>query len=388
MNYAFYLGRSRTLAAMVLVAVAATSLGFSAWIQRVEAANVIQFSDTLSDSDLGVTATHTVVFTSASAYDNTETINILFDPDGDAFDFTALTAGNVTVTALSGTINQVANVGACSGGASELYVSVTGTIGSDEGIQLTLCGGDTIATSTTFQVQTNNTPVNPSSAGSYVVRIGGTIPDNGDTRVVIIDDVTVTASVETIFTFSINAVNASTTVNDETVSTTGTTTATTVPFGTLAPGVPKFLAQELRVDTNALNGFNVTVEADQTLTAGNLATIDEFIDGAGTGSSTDWVSPTNTFGSPDTYGHWGLTSDDDETGSSTLVYGDSETYYVGNFIQNPIPVFYHDAASSYTNSAVTGESFTRVGYKIEIGTLQEAGTDYQATLTYVATPVF
>ena len=40
------------------------------------------------------------------------------------------------------------------------------------------------------------------------------------------------------------------------------------------------------------------------------------------------------------------------------------------------------------NGTVTGEGITNVGYKVQISGLQEAGDDYTATLTYVATPTF
>ena len=41
-----------------------------------------------------------------------------------------------------------------------------------------------------------------------------------------------------------------------------------------------------------------------------------------------------------------------------------------------------------TNGTITGEGTTKVGFKVQISGLQEAGDDYTARLTYVATPTF
>jgi hypothetical protein len=239
---------------------------------------------------------------------------------------------------------------------------------------------------------------NPATSTSYVIQIEGfdsgagikAAPDSGDTRIAIIDDVTVTAAVDTIFTFSINGVDEGVTVNDDSdTDTTGTTTATSVPFGTVAPNTDYLMAQELRVSTNALNGFSVTVEADQTLTAGNLATIDPFIDGSGEASSTLWTSPAESLIDADTWGHWGITSDDNQVSSSTNegLWGNGQAQYQGNFVQNPVEIFYHNAPVTYAQGG-QGAGSTTVGYRLEITNLQEAAKDYTATLTYIATPVF
>ncbi|MCD5381108.1 MAG: hypothetical protein LR008_00860 [Candidatus Pacebacteria bacterium] len=50
-----------------------------------------------------------------------------------------------------------------------------------------------------------------------------------------------------------------------------------------------------------------------------------------------------------------------------------------------VEVFRHDAVADGT---VQGEGFARVGYTVEIGSLQEGAEDYTAILTYIATPVF
>lgn len=373
----------RTVAALTITALVAWTLALPAWFPKAEAANVAQMSDTLSDSDLSANSLHTIRFTTPNGMIGNQAFRIYFDEAGSSFDFTGVTDADL----LSGESGFTA-VNSCTVAAGEIDLSVGANY-----IEGTVCNGDTIASSTTIVMQIGdvNRINNPGTAGSYIIslqRYSATpITDVGDTRVAIIDDVTVTATVDTIFTFSINGVAPGVTVNNDVTTTSGTSTATTVPFGVIAPNVPKLMAQELRVDTNAYNGFSVTVQSDQTLIAGNNATIDEFIDNSARSSSTVWQGPASTMGNTDTYGHWGLTSDDNVVASTTPnLWGSGQALYVGNFTNNPVEVFYHNTAVEQT--AGMGVGSTTVAYKIEVSELQEAAKDYTATLTYIATPVF
>jgi hypothetical protein len=125
----------------------------------------------------------------------------------------------------------------------------------------------------------------------------------------------------------------------------------------------------------------VTVFQDQNLTSATGADIDQFIDGAGTATPAAWQAPANTLGSENTYGHFGITSED-----SSLTAGDEfgSALYAGN-ISTARQVFYHNGPA---DGSTAHQGRTRIGYKIQIGSLQEAGTDYSNTLTYVATPTF
>ncbi len=383
----------RTVAAVTALALLAWTLGLPAWIHHANAAtNVNSFSDTLSDSDLGVSAVHTLKYTLTSAVYETQTIRVTFDPTGQAFNLTGLTNGDIAITALSGgTITQVPDAPGCSGIDGQLYVTSVDT--ANDYIQLTMCSnsGNVIATSTVAQIVIGNTHkiANPSNAGSYVISLGGTNANTGDTRVAIIDDVTVTAAVDTIFNFTINGVNAGTTVGTESLATIGTSTATTVPFGTLPVGTARVMAQRLTVATNAINGFAVSVFADHTLTAGNGATIDEFANGSPlVGSTTPWSKPTAVLANPDTWGHWGLTSDDTSTNAGATQQYNGGNWYRGDFTSPTTPVVVFSNGSPVTTNAGVGVGSTTVAYKVEISALQEAAKDYTATLTYIATPVF
>ncbi|NBV76676.1 hypothetical protein EBR66_00710 [bacterium] len=209
--------------------------------------------------------------------------------------------------------------------------------------------------------------------------IGGTQDNSGETRVAILSNVTVTASVDTSFTFTVAGVASGASVNGDTTS---TTTATAIGFGTLVPTVPVIAAQDLTVTTNAVNGFSVTVQEDQNLTSANGADIDLFKDGNENVAPTTWTSPTNTLGQEKTYSHLGISSED-----ATLTAGDEfgTSLYAGNFGSTTRQVFYHNGPA---NGSTANIGATRVGYKIEIASLQEAANDYINRITYVATPVF
>ncbi len=208
------------------------------------------------------------------------------------------------------------------------------------------------------------------------------ILDLADTRVAIIDDVVVTATVDTSFTFTVSAVPTGVQVNGVTTST--TTTSTAIGFGTLstAANASTTAAQRLNVSTNAANGFTVTVRQDQNLTSSTGADIDVFQDGGGAATPIAWAAPANTLGSENTYGHFGLTSDD-----ATMASGDEfgTALFAGNFATTSRAVFYHNGPSDGTTANIGS---TTVAYRIAISALQEAAGDYTNTLTYVATPVF
>jgi hypothetical protein len=260
-------------------------------------------------------------------------------------------------------------------GAAQWGVATTTT-----SITLTAPSGATTSSSSVMvlEIGTNATSgatgdtqiANPDTVGSYEITIGGgTFQDNGSVMVAIIDNVVVSAQVNTTFDFSVSAVDSGFSVNG--TSTSATSTATTIPFGTLSAGVIRTLAQDLSVTTNASNGFAITVYQDTNLLSSTGADIDGFIDGAYTDTPSAWTDPGTNVADEDTWGHWGLTSDDSDLFGSNLWVSPSTT---------PRTVWSH--------TSVVSASTTRVGYQADISALQEAGDDYTATLTYIATPTF
>jgi hypothetical protein len=379
---AYALAISRGITPVLILALFLWAIGAPAFFKMADAANLTQVSDTLTDSDLGVRSGHTINFTIETALDTaggSDTIFVDFDPAGDNFQIV-----NATNTDFVGETGLTV-VGTCGVGASEFTLSTT-----TESFTLTLCSGDTVAADTAISLpiaSSTSLITNPGSANSYIVHVetrntgsAASVLDSADTRVAIIDDVVVTAAVETSLTFQIFGLAAGALVNGVTTST--STTATAIGFGVLstAANSSTTAAQRLSVATNAAYGFTVTVQTDQNLTSSTGADIDQFQDGAATAAPIAWTAPANTLGSEDTYGHFGLTSDDDINSSE---FGTA--LFVGNFATTSRAIFHHNGPSDGTTNNIGS---TSVAYRIAISALQEAGADYQNVLTYVATPVF
>jgi hypothetical protein len=249
-------------------------------------------------------------------------------------------------------------------------------------VTLTACGA--ISTGTKSIRFVNSHVTNPAVAGaSYIIRLAGTQTDRGDTRVAIVNQVTVTASVDTTLTFTVAGVALGQQINNETVST--TSQATTIGFGVLASGTPVVAAQDLTVTTNAQNGFIVTVHEDQNLLSSNGADIDLFSNGSALATPGAWATPTATLGNENTYGHLGLTSNDTDLNTNEFFSG-SVIKWAGNFYSTTTrTIFSHNGPADGTTQNVGA---ARVGYKVLVSSLQEAATDYTNHLIYICTPTF
>jgi hypothetical protein len=222
---------------------------------------------------------------------------------------------------------------------------------------------------------------NPSATSSYPIDIGGTMPDTGQVRVAIIDQVVVSASVDASLTFTVAGVVDGQSVNGSPTTTAATSTDLSIPFGTLDINVSKIVAQDLFVSTNAQHGYSVTVEQTGALQSTLGGTIDGFIDGSDTQTPTAWQGPGALIADPDTWGHWGLTSDDATT-TRAIEFGADE-WVSGS--TTPIVIMGHDDVA---DGVTAGIGRARIGYQIEISALQEAGDDYSTQLRYIATPKF
>lgn len=371
----------QAIAATVVLALVLWAMGAPS-IRFAEAASVTDYSDTLSTSEPSVGSNHTIEFVSPNGVGTGEDIVITFAA---GFDLSTIGAED---------IDLLENGGAEAIGGQWSVATTSNTITISSGGIASIAGGATttilIGTHATNGADTPNTPdsqiTNP-TAGSHEIDVTvGSTPDTGTTQVAIVDTVEVSAAVDTQFTFTVAGVGGGATVN--TADTTGgSTTAATIPFGELAINTASTAAQDLTVVTNAANGFVVTVVADGQLNATNGADIDGFRNGGFDTTPVAWEAPSESVGDDDTYGHWGVTSDD-----PTVGVGLSDDFNTGGggdrFVSastTPVEVFRHNGP---TDGSTTGEGTTRVGYKVEISALQEAASDYTATLTYVATPVF
>jgi hypothetical protein len=202
--------------------------------------------------------------------------------------------------------------------------------------------------------------------------------------------VLVTADVDTTLTFTVSGVADSATVNGSPTTTATTTTSNTLPFETLSENVSKTLAQDLSVQTNARNGYIVTVEVDGPLESTVGADIDSFINGAYTNTPAPWEAPGNSILNENTWGHWGLTSTDGDLQGGGPDFASADTWIAAS--TTPRVIMAHSGPADGTTGTAdsTGDDvgLTRVGYQIQITALQEAGDDYSTTLTYIATPTF
>ncbi|MCA9362604.1 hypothetical protein KC906_04465 [Candidatus Kaiserbacteria bacterium] len=359
----------RVVATLVASAVVLWSLGA---YSTAQAANLTNVSDTLSDSDLSVAAAHTIAFTipAGSAYTNTGDITITF-PSSPGSGFTGVDAsvlGDFTVTVNGG----AAAIDTFDSTGQVVTMSLDTSASAGQEIVVALDPG--IVT-------------NPDTAGSAEFVISTDDGDTGRTRVAIIDNVLVTAKVDTVFDFTITGLATSTAVNG--TSTTGSTSPTLIPFGTLTAGQVKTLAQRLNVTTNAANGYVVTVEQDQNLQSSTGADIDSFADGGDDDTPGAWTAPSNSLLNENTWGHWGITTTDGDLQGGGADFGADEWIAAST---TPRVIMAHDDPSdgSTGTADATGDDVgqTIVGYQIQITPLQEAGDDYNTTLTFIATPTF
>jgi hypothetical protein len=343
--------------------------------------NITLVSDTLSDSDLSALSNHEISFVTPTGVLNGETIVITF-PVGfnlstSTVDFTDIDVASTTDFTLAANCAGSEHIGA-------------GIVGQD--LTLTFCPSDggylSAGGTTTIQIGTNATSqtvgdqqiTNHPSAGSYDVDITAGV-DSGSTIIVILDDVQVTASVDTVFNFTVSGFTSELGVNVNGTTTNATTTSIAIPFGTLTANNIKTAAQRLNVTTNAVNGFVVTVQQSTDLQSTTGADIDSFANGSYLNTPGTWAANplTNNLNDENTWGHWGITSSDDLNGDEfgTNLWVAAST--------TPREVF---AATSSADGTTANVGSTTVGYQVEISSLQEAADDYETFITYVATPTF
>jgi hypothetical protein len=340
-----------------------------------EAANITYVSDLLTDSDKSIDSNHTINFKAPSGVAAGQTIRIEF-PAGfnlagiveDDVDLEINAADAATDATASG-----ATWGVAVAGQVLTITSGSGTIGGTATVTVKV--GTNATGSGTGANQINN----PGTIGSYEIDIAGTMADSGHTRVAIVDNVLVTAAVDTTFNFTVIGVATSTSVNGTT--TTKSSSSTTIPFGTLVAGEIETIAQNLTVQTNAIRGFVVTVAEDSHLLSSTGADIDNFDDSVTSATPVAWNAPANSIGNENTWGHWGMTSTDAAT-TRSVQFGSNQWVGVST---TPQVIFSHAGPADGTTAGIGAAT---IGYQIQISALQEAADDYNTTLTYIATPTF
>jgi hypothetical protein len=192
--------------------------------------------------------------------------------------------------------------------------------------------------------------------------------------------VAVTATVDPNFTFTVAGVTSGGNFNGGTGNVNVTTTANTIPFGTLASGTPKIAAHDVTITTNAGSGYTVTASHSGTAAAAPLNSGSNNIDTfTGTnGTPTTWSAPGGSTANTNT-GFFGYSSED-----STLCTGTAARFTTGG--------------AKWAGSSITGEEVicsttgvssqtTRLGWQAEVNAIQPAGA-YTGTVILVATPTY
>jgi len=372
----------RTLQAVAMtvgIALFLWSTGLPALFQFAEAASITNASDTLSNSGPSQSSVHTIAFTQPNGMTTGQIFVLEF---ASQFDLTSLVIGDISMT-VGGNATNTAGAAAANtwgvviGGDNSIAFETPTNIGVASSTEIVITIGDEAGTMI----------ANPSATTSYAINIGQdtattTAQDSGQVRVAIIDEVTVTASVDTTLEFVVNGVASGQTVNTSPTTTAAGTTNTTLPFGTLSADTSKTLAHDLQVTTNAYNGYTVSVTLSGPLQSGLGGVIDSFIDGADTAVPTAWTAPSELISDDKTWGHWGVTSDDFVTGRASEFSADA---WAGLATSSPTIVMGNTGPADGTTAGVGA---ARIGYQVQTSPLQEAGTDYNTTLRYIATPTF
>jgi len=149
-----------------------------------------------------------------------------------------------------------------------------------------------------------------------------------------------------------------------------TSTATSIPFGSLGLDIPKSAAQRLVVTTNATEGYQILAYEQQDLMsgAGVISDITGTNESPVTWSSGCLVSAQGCYGY-----HAG-----DNTllgGSTRFLLNDTYAALTGNLQE-----------VAYSSGPVISEE-TDIIYKVRIGTDQPAG-QYESKIVYIVLPVF
>lgn len=213
---------------------------------------------------------------------------------------------------------------------------------------------------------------------------GSTIIDTATVAFAVLNttSIAVTANVDASFTFSVAGITGtgSNTVNGANLTNGITTTATTIPFGTMAVGAAKIAAQDLTVSTNAQNGYNITASHSATAVSGTppLVSGGNDIDAfTGTNASpTTWSAPTSTTANSNT-GFFGYTTE-----STTLCSGTAARFSSNKWAGTTTAGAEVACSATPVNSATT-----RVGYQLQVDAYQPAGS-YAGTVILVATPTY
>lgn len=314
------------------------------------------------------------------------------NPDDQGFDFNTtvdIVGTNTTGYTFASTVNAATVSGGtgCTSPANyhcfEYHYSGAGGVGT----AISLSIGNTNGTNTPIAPNTGTSHTEGTADGyTYQVRhydSNNLLIDQTNGRVALIESVKVTATVDPTITFSIAGRAAATTNCNVTADI--TTTALSVPFGTMSLNTFVNGAHDLNVSTNADYGYAVTASEDDQLgkdggTSPFIA--DTTCDGAACTQTTaaNWATATNN----------GFGYAIERVDAATI----SGTYNGYNeFARTFSAKQFADIAGSETPQTIMSSTTTAnsediyVCYRLTVGATQEAG-DYENQVIYTATSTF
>ncbi|MFH0942886.1 MAG: hypothetical protein V1810_01805 [Candidatus Beckwithbacteria bacterium] len=353
-------------------------------------------------------AVHTITFTTATAVPN-GAIRILIPagtnnnndgiPNHDGFDFADSVGVGATAPTGGGVTSWETATATASGG--------TGCAAGYHCFEARYNGTNNVNASLTMYIDglINPSPAHAAgSAGSadtytFIVqhlkdRTAGNdyaVLDSTTGKIALVESVRVTATVEPTITFTIASVGIGSTACG--LASSVATTATTVPFGSMALNTFKNLAQKLTLSTNAVGGGAVTAGENDHL-GKDGATTPLIVDSSGDSPGTmteqvteDWDTATNN--------GFGFSLDDDGDGAADVTEAFAYNVVSGNCIVGTYcarqfaNLAHADTVKELFNSgsAVVDAGDLFVCYRLSVGATQAAG-DYENNITYTATATF
>lgn len=191
--------------------------------------------------------------------------------------------------------------------------------------------------------------------------------DNAVVGFILTNGSTLTLTVDETLTFTVNAVAAGQSCDGTT--STASSTATSIPFGTVTTAANGIVCQDLQAATNAANGY--TIYARYTAQPAN-SLAQTIANHSGTNAAPSTFSGAGT----EAYGY--------STNDTTLGTGTANRFT--NPSQNWAAMTTTNAELAYEATGVTATTY-RVGHQVGVSAITRPGT-YTTTVIYTCTPVY
>ncbi len=369
-------------------------------------------SDTLSTSQPGTAAMHTISFTTTKAVPAGGLILITFpklatgdsndsaSPSASTFQLNGTDGSNVLITSGGTNISTGVSVSASDpsapGDSPVVSLSLGGSTSISAGTSVTIYLGCSLLGIGKCAKEESHilNPLKKASTGVadiWAVRVtttdaSNTTIESGSLNLAIDDTVTVRATVEPFLSFIIvglpdkTAMDSSNTCGSAhraTVTNAGfATSGTSVNLGALSSGTPNYAAQRMTILSNAINGYVITATSSGKLT--NPGSANTIPDAQGDPVGPDRPSPSKL----DTKnGGFGIHVCDNLSKVDPLVWGTTEEDFA-----NPGSIYPYTLVNSLTPPGTNGDSMTLL-YGVTVSNKTPGGS-YKTSITYTATPLF